>query len=358
MELTVPNWKVPALLFKVFLRVLSAALIGIVIRPQGWTYKRNVSYTLLRSLSKYELMHLVARRPKDATTLDMYCEYMKSQNLKPEVVELENGLGGGWIGSPKAKKVMLYFHGSGYVNIATPFHFQMLGDLVALGGKEGKSFSIFAVQYSLAPRAQYPHQITEAVDALIYLLETAKYDPEDIYVGGDSAGAHLTIALLSTLTHPHLAASRVSLQSKKLAGAFLISPWVTFEQTSASMTENSNKDFMTKPLLKKSSDLLMGTAKEDKYTMPLIAEPEWWKDLKVKELGVTGGEYELFKDDIENWVNNVKVYNPKTEYYLAPAEVHAQAIVDRGLRMPRTKSEDFFRDWMMESLGSNRSAQE
>jgi hypothetical protein len=36
---------------------------------------------------------------------------MKSQNLEPEVVVLENRAEGGWIGSSKAKEVLLYFDG-------------------------------------------------------------------------------------------------------------------------------------------------------------------------------------------------------------------------------------------------------
>ena len=37
---------------------------------------------------------------------------MKSQNLETEVVSLEAGARGGWIGSSNAKEVLLYFHGT------------------------------------------------------------------------------------------------------------------------------------------------------------------------------------------------------------------------------------------------------
>jgi acetyl esterase/lipase len=50
----------------------------------------------------------------------------------------------------------------------------------------------------------------------------------NIYVGGDSAGAHLAIAFLASISQPHPAASPINLLGKKLAGAFLICPWVTF----------------------------------------------------------------------------------------------------------------------------------
>jgi hypothetical protein len=36
---------------------------------------------------------------------------MTEQKLEPDIVMLGAGASGGWIGSPKAKQVMLYFHG-------------------------------------------------------------------------------------------------------------------------------------------------------------------------------------------------------------------------------------------------------
>lgn len=36
---------------------------------------------------------------------------MLSQTLEPQVVKLDAGAAGGWIGSPRAKEVLLYFYG-------------------------------------------------------------------------------------------------------------------------------------------------------------------------------------------------------------------------------------------------------
>jgi hypothetical protein len=47
-------------------------------------------------------------------TVDVYREYMKKQNAEPEIVSLEQGAFGGWIGSSRAKNVLLYFHGISY----------------------------------------------------------------------------------------------------------------------------------------------------------------------------------------------------------------------------------------------------
>jgi len=277
---------------------------------------------------------------------------MISQNLEPEVVKLDDGAGGGWIGGSKAKEVLLYFHGSGYVNIASEFLFQMLGDLVILGKKEGKGFSVFAVEYGLAPKATYPLQLIQAAHALNYLIEEADYKPENIYIGGDSAGAHLAMSLLSSLSHPHPTAPPISFKNSKLAGAFLISPWVTFKGDSISMKENADKDFVIHESLRRGSDMFMDGAKEDEFNVPLSASPEWWRGLgeRVREIGVLVGGYEIFRDDVRAWVGKVKVYNPDIEFFLAPAEIHDQAVVDRGLGLKMPKSEELFREWMMKRL--------
>lgn len=207
----------------------------------------------------------------------------------------------------------------------------------------------------LAPKAVYPQQLIQAVTALQYLL-SAGYSPENIFVGGDSAGAHIAISLLSHLSHPHPDPSvpRISLHSNKLAGCFLISPWVTFSGTSNSMKENANKDFVIHESLKRYSDMFMNGTKEDEYNTPLSASVEWWKGFRevVGEVGVLVGEYEIFMDDVVSWVDKVKVHNPEIEFFLAPAEIHDQAVVDRGLGLKMPKSEVFFRQWVMKRLRS------
>lgn len=106
--------------------VLGAATLGVIERPRGWSYQRNVKYTLVRSLVKHNLFDIFIKcvpymkvkssqadeyRP-GPDTMSVYRAYMKEHGAKYEVVTLEQGAFGGWIGSPKAKSVLLFFHGS------------------------------------------------------------------------------------------------------------------------------------------------------------------------------------------------------------------------------------------------------
>jgi hypothetical protein len=180
---------------------------------------------------------------------------------------------------------------------------------------------------------------------------------------------------MAHLSHPHPAAPRIELV-EKLGGVYLISPWVSFTGSSASMKANKKKDFIKFTSLEKLSAQFVGSAGLDGYNMPLSASPDWWKSLQVQNLCIMAGEYEIFLTDIEDFAAAVKVlnlvhisaldssslsladlgltetklHNPQTEYYCAPAEIHVGMLVDRGLGLGLAKSEIHFRSWLAESI--------
>lgn len=88
-----------------------------------------------------------------------------------------------------------------------------------------------------------------------------------------------------------------------------MSPWVTFDSTSASIKDNADKDYVSYASQKRSSHLWMGNAEEDEYNVPLSASPEWWSGLSgvVSDMVVSVGEYEIFRDDMGQWVEKVQV---------------------------------------------------
>ncbi|MCJ1252117.1 hypothetical protein MMC30_009355 [Trapelia coarctata] len=297
--------QLPFSVLLVLLDVASAAIIGAVVRPRGWSYKRHVAYSFMRSAAREDLLSLF--NPPFETTLDVYRAHMQKHKSEPRVVVLDAGAGGGWIGPANSKEVLLYFHGGGYVDIAYPIHIDILGELVATAQGEGKDFSAFVVSYGLAPKAQYPVQLTQAAVALKYLIETVGCEPQNIFVGGDSAGGNLAVALLSHLSHPHPSAPKVDLRGRKLRGAYLISPWVTFAWDASSMRTNERKDYLGQTSLKDCTLKFLGDAKVDAYNVPLSASPDWWKGLPVHDLCVLVGEYEMFLDDILAFAQNLKV---------------------------------------------------
>lgn len=82
-----------------------------------------------------------------------------------------------------------------------------------------------------------------------------------IFIGGDSAGGNLALALLSHILHPHPQIEeglRVQL-SAPLAGAILTSPWIRFDTDYDSVKRNEGSDFVCEAGANRWSAAFMGT---------------------------------------------------------------------------------------------------
>lgn len=81
-----------------------------------------------------------------------------------------------------------------------------------------------------------------------------------IFIGGDSAGGHATLSLISHILHPHPDLSedlRVQLPGP-LAGAILTSPWVKFTTDDDSVKRNRGSDFVCETGANRWSAAFMG----------------------------------------------------------------------------------------------------
>jgi len=107
-------------------------------------------------------------------------------------------------------RVLLFFHGGGYCSGSILSHRRMVTE----AGRAGRLRTL-AVGYRLAPEHPFPAALEDALTAWRRLLKQG-YPAKHIAVGGDSAGANLTLALVQML---------------KRAGAdlpgclWLVSPW-------------------------------------------------------------------------------------------------------------------------------------
>jgi hypothetical protein len=81
-----------------------------------------------------------------------------------------------------------------------------------------------------------------------------------IFIGSDSAGSNLTLALLSHMLHPHPDLKdelRVELPSP-LAGAILTLLWVKFPTDDSSVERNKGSDFICKGAVNRWSTAFLG----------------------------------------------------------------------------------------------------
>ncbi|KAL9055780.1 MAG: hypothetical protein Q9162_003314 [Coniocarpon cinnabarinum] len=141
----------------------------------------------------------------------------------PDVQPIE--IGGTWYPEkpdPSVKKpglVALHFHGGAYAIGDGREQDAGFGAQTIL--KNTDATHVFCPQYRLAthPNCRFPAQLQDAISAYVYLQDMG-IPAEQIVVGGDSAGGHLTLCLLRYLSE---SGDKVGLQSP--ACAWLWSPW-------------------------------------------------------------------------------------------------------------------------------------
>lgn len=117
-----------------------------------------------------------------------------------KIAPVENKLfRGEWITVPesRANKVLLYFHGGGFIFNFTPHHRDYISRLAKAG-----QIKAFSLDYSLAPEHPYPVALNEALQAYKWLLQT--YQPSDIAIMGDSAGGAMALSLLQMIKRDKL----------------------------------------------------------------------------------------------------------------------------------------------------------
>jgi acetyl esterase/lipase len=163
----------------------------------------------------------------------------------PEGVEFQpimaDGVPAEWVTLPEsdATKTVLYLHGGGYTLGSIDTH-RGLGSRIA----EAAGTRALLVDYRLAPETPFPGAVDDATAAYCYLLEQG-VAPEQIAIGGDSAGGGLTFATLLSLKE----------QGKPLPGAaFALSPWVDLEGLGESMQTRAEAD----PMVQKAGLVRMG----------------------------------------------------------------------------------------------------
>lgn len=141
---------------------------------------------------------------------------------------MPNGASGRWIGHAKAApdQVLFYIHGGGYICGSPETHEPIIARCA-----QDMGLRAFAPRYRLAPEHPVPAQLEDVRRAYHGLID-AGYAPENIVLGGESAGGGLVLALLSELCQAGMP-PRCS---------FAWSPFCDQTFSGASVQENGKKD--------------------------------------------------------------------------------------------------------------------
>jgi acetyl esterase/lipase len=180
-----------------------------------------------------------------------------------EFVDVDvNGLPGEYsiVPGSDASRVLLYFHGGGYCSGSIKSHRR----LVTEAGRAARMRTL-AVAYRLAPEHAFPAAYNDALSAWRF-LRNQSIAASQIAIGGDSAGAGLTVALISRLRDAY----------EELPGcAWLISPWMDLTMSGSTLASKAAVD----PLIHKEylnelveAYLPAGTNRKDPHVSPLYAD--------------------------------------------------------------------------------------
>lgn len=161
---------------------ISLGLLRLAGRPFNSSSKPPTAYKdFIYTLARYVLSNMTIAHEKwlNPSTESSYLSFASQKGFQPDTAVLASGLKVHWIGNKGAEKVFLYFHGGGYVNPLSPAHLEWLYELQADLSKT-KSTAIAAVGYTCSPEGQYPLQLKQAAESLIWLLQGQGKKPEDV----------------------------------------------------------------------------------------------------------------------------------------------------------------------------------
>lgn len=189
-----------------------------------------------------------------------------------------------WISAPNAadEGVLLFLHGGGYVVGSPASHRHLVANLSAETGLQA-----LLVDYRLAPEHPFPAAVEDAISVYAALL-THGYEPEQIFVAGDSAGGGLVISLL-------LAAADAGLPQP--GAGICLSPWTDLTGEADSLATNASVD---PTVSKESLDFFAGHYLGDEDAKHPLASPLFGDMAGLPPLLIQVGSVEVLLDDAVN----------------------------------------------------------
>lgn len=223
---------------------------------------------------------------------------------------------------PSDAQTLLYLHGGGYCIGSTNTHAGLLARLtLAHGGQT------LGVNYRLAPEHKHPAALEDALAVYRGLLLSG-HPVDKLFVGGDSAGGGLTLALLQKLRTLGLPQPRAAL---------LLCPWVDILDKEGSVQHNAAYDWMTpgEPQVWARYYLPDALDGKDPLVSPLYADLTGLAPLFVQV-----GTAEMLYDQVLRFAERARAAGVKLTleeakdmvhdwHLLAPFFPHCQAAIER-----------------------------
>jgi acetyl esterase/lipase len=130
-----------------------------------------------------------------AASIDRFAgRFRPPKGIRYDPVELD-GFGAEWVHGPRVTddrggKVLLYFHGGGWVSCGLNTHRRMIAWMSTTS-----RIPALSVDYRMIPQVKFDEEVDDCLTAYKWLLDRG-HRPDQIVVAGDSAGGYLTFATL------------------------------------------------------------------------------------------------------------------------------------------------------------------
>ncbi len=202
------------------------------------------------------------------------------------------------------ENILLYIHGGGFISGSCLTHRMH----VAKFARECSTRSLL-FDYRLAPEHPFPAALEDCLAVYKYLLEKG-HSPGNIIVGGESAGASLTLSLLHLLKKDMLPMPRA---------AFAISPLGDVRCMAPSFEYNARKDIAPYNSWKVWTEMYAADHDpKDPLLSPLLGDFSGFPPLHI-----CVGSYEIHLDDCRNIAEKAKNDGVEIHFREWPGMVHA-----------------------------------
>ncbi len=205
-------------------------------------------------------------------------------------------------------RTLLYIHGGGFVSGSCLTHRMHVAKFAKALGMRALVFD-----YRLAPEHPFPAALEDCLDVYHSLLGEGM-PPEEVVLGGESAGGTLVLSLI------------LALQAKALplpGRAFAISPLVDFQCTADSFTRNASRDIaLIDSWHLWGNDYRRGHDITDPLLSPLFGDFS-----RTPPLLLMVGTHEVHFDDVRELVRRIGEQGGAVTYSEWPRMVHAFPIM-------------------------------
>ncbi len=198
--------------------------------------------------------------------------------------------------TPTTDSVFVYLHGGGYYRSTGPASRMACSNLSKVCGCR-----CLTVDYRLAPENKFPAAVDDAYAAYQWILKQG-IAPQQIVVGGSSAGGGLTAALLAKL--------KLNGEDQP-AAAVLLSPWTDLTQSAETYVTNADVDpSISKRYLDIAAERYLG----DQDPKHPLASPVFSELAGMPPLLVQVGNQETMYGDAEAYAEKARLAGVNVQF--------------------------------------------